>query len=309
MTRYLVRRLVLLVFVVWGVASLTFAVNSMTSDPLTLMMYALLDDLSVLEDYRLALGLDRPVHIQYLDYLYKALHGDFGMSIRHREPALDMILRRLPNTLQLGGLAFILSLLVGFPLGTMAAVRRGTAQDGLIMLVALIGQAVPGFWLGILLILVFAVQLHWLPVAGSGGPEHLILPAITLAAYPTARNARLVRSSVLEVLGQEYVTTARAKGLRERTILTRHVLRNALIPVLTMNAMELGSLLGGAVITETVFGLPGMGRLTVMAIQVRDFPVVQAGIALIATMYVLANLLVDVLYVALDPRIRLVEER
>jgi peptide/nickel transport system permease protein len=308
MTRYLVRRLILLVFVVWGVTSLTFAVNSVTGDPMTLMIYAT-TDMSVLEDYRRSLGLDRPVYIQYLDYMYKALQGDFGVSIRHREPALDMILRRLPKTLQLGGLAFFFSMVVGFLLGTLAALRRGTIQDGFIMLFALAGQAVPVFWLGILLIMIFSVRLHWLPVAGSGGAKHLVLPTIALAAYPLARNARLVRSSVLEVLGKEYVTTARAKGLRERIVLTRHVLRNALVPVLTMNALELGSLVGGAVITESVFGWPGMGRLTLMAIQNRDFPVVQAGIALIATMYVVANLFVDILYGALDPRIRLVEEK
>jgi len=308
MTRYLLRRLFLLVFVVWGVISLTFIVNSMTSDPITLMIHATID-MSVLEDYRHSLGLDRPLHVQYVDYLYKALRGDFGVSIQHREPAMRMILQRFRKTLQLGGLAFLLAIVTGFSLGTLAALKRGTIQDGIIMLFALGGQAVPGFWLGILLITIFAVQLHWLPVGGSSGLKSLILPAITLAAYPTARNARMVRSSVLEVLGKEYVTTARAKGLRERTVLARHVLRNALIPVMTMNALELGSLVGGAVITETVFGWPGMGRLIVMAIQVRDFPVVQAGIALIATSYVLVNLLVDVLYGALDPRIRLAEER
>ncbi|MCY4080041.1 MAG: ABC transporter permease [Caldilineaceae bacterium] len=304
MRRYLMRRLVLLVFVVWGVVSVTFVVTLKAGDPAA-FMYHIRETKEEIEELRRRLGLDRPLHEQYFNYLVKAVQGDFGSSIRHRQPATALILDRLPYTLLLGGLALLISFFLALPIGVLAAVKRGTSLDGLTMLFALVGQAIPVFWLGILLILIFGVWLRWLPVSGAGSLKHLALPAVTLAAYPLARNARLVRSSVLEVLGREYVTTARAKGLKDWTVLIRHVLRNALMPIMTLNALDLGSLLGGAVITESVFGWPGMGRLTVLAIRDWDYPVVQAGVALIAMTYVLANLLVDLLYLALDPRIRL----
>ena len=304
MRRFLTRRLVLLVFVVWGVVSLTFIVTLKAGDPAA-FMYHIRETKEEIEELRRRLGLDRPLHEQYLNYLVKAVQGDFGSSIRHRQPATSLILDRLPYTLLLGGLALIISFFLALPIGVLAAVKRGTSLDGLTMLFALVGQAIPVFWLGILLILIFGVWLRWLPVSGAGSLKHLVLPVATLAAYPLARNARLVRSSVLEVLGREYVTTARAKGLKDWIVLIRHVLRNALMPIMTLNALDLGSLLGGAVITESVFGWPGMGRLTVLAIRDWDYPVVQAGVALIAMTYVLANLLVDLLYLALDPRIRL----
>ena len=298
------RRLVLLVFVVWGVVSVTFVVTLKAGDPAA-FMYHIRETKEEIEELRRRLGLDRPLHEQYVKYLGKAIQGDFGSSIRHRQPATALILERLPYTLLLGGLALIVSFFLALPIGVLAAVKRGTSLDGFTMLFALVGQAIPVFWLGILLILIFGVWLRWLPVSGAGSLKHLVLPAATLAAYPLARNARLVRSSVLEVLGREYVTTARAKGLKDWTVLIRHVLRNALMPIMTLNALDLGSLLGGAVITESVFGWPGMGRLTVLAIRDWDYPVVQAGVALIAMTYVLANLFVDLLYLALDPRIRL----
>ena len=304
MLSYLMRRLVLLVFVVWGVVSVTFVVTLKAGDPAA-FMYHIRETKEEIEELRRRLGLDRPLHEQYVKYLGKAIQGDFGSSIRHRQPATALILERLPYTLLLGGLALIVSFFLALPIGVLAAVKRGTSLDGFTMLFALVGQAIPVFWLGILLILIFGVWLRWLPVSGAGSLKHLVLPAATLAAYPLARNARLVRSSVLEVLGREYVTTARAKGLKDWTVLIRHVLRNALMPIMTLNALDLGSLLGGAVITESVFGWPGMGRLTVLAIRDWDYPVVQAGVALIAMTYVLANLFVDLLYLALDPRIRL----
>ena len=304
MRRYLLRRLVLLVFVVWGVVSVTFVVTLKAGDPAA-FMYHIRETKEEIEELRRRLGLDRPLHEQYFNYLANAVRGDFGSSIRHRQPATALILDRLPYTLLLGGVALLFSFFLALPIGVLAAVKRGTSLDGLTMLFALVGQAIPVFWLGILLILIFGVWLRWLPVSGAGGLKHLVLPAVTLAAYPLARNARLVRSSVLEVLGREYVTTARAKGLKDWTVLIRHVLRNALMPIMTLNALDLGSLLGGAVITESVFGWPGMGRLTVLAIRDWDYPVVQAGVALIAMTYVLANLFVDLLYLALDPRIRL----
>ncbi len=304
MRRYLMRRLILLVFVVWGVVSVTFVVTLKAGDPAA-FMYHIRETKEEIEELRRRLGLDRPLHEQYVNYLVNAVRGDFGSSIRHRQPATALILDRLPYTFLLGGLALLLSFFLALPIGVLAAVNRGTSLDGLTMLFALVGQAIPVFWLGILLILIFGVWLRWLPVSGAGSLKHLVLPAVALAAYPLARNARLVRSSVLEVLGREYVTTARAKGLKDWTVLIRHVLRNALMPIMTLNALDLGSLLGGAVITESVFGWPGMGRLTVLAIRDWDYPVVQAGVALIAMTYVLANLFVDLLYLALDPRIRL----
>lgn len=304
MRRFLMRRLVLLVFVVWGVVSVTFVVTLKAGDPAA-FMYHIRETKEEIEELRRRLGLDRPLHEQYVKYMIKALRGDFGSSIRHRQPATALILERLPYTLLLGALALIFSFFLALPIGVLAAVKRGTSLDGFTMLFALVGQAIPVFWLGILLILIFGVWLRWLPVSGAGSLKHLVLPAATLAAYPLARNARMVRSSVLEVLGREYVTTARAKGLKDWTVLIRHVLRNALMPIMTLNALDLGSLLGGAVITESVFGWPGMGRLTVLAIRDWDYPLVQAGVALIAMTYVLANLFVDLLYLALDPRIRL----
>ena len=304
MRRFLMRRLVLLVFVVWGVVSVTFVVTLKAGDPAA-FMYHIRETKEEIEELRRRLGLDRPLHEQYVNYMVKAVRGDFGTSIRHRQPAMALIWDRLPYTLLLGGLALIISFFLALPIGVLAAVKRGTSLDGLTMLLALFGQAIPVFWLAILMILIFGVWLRWLPVSGAGSLKHLVLPAAALAAYPLARNARLVRSSVLEVLGREYVTTARAKGLKDWTVLIRHVLRNALMPIMTLNALELGSLLGGAVITESVFGWPGMGRLTVLAIRDWDYPVVQAGVALIALTYVLANLFVDLLYLALDPRIRL----
>jgi peptide/nickel transport system permease protein len=303
MRPYIIRRLLLLIVVVWGVGSLTFTVTMMTGDPVTLMAGPE-QSRQQIEEMRHQLGLDRPLYEQYARYMLNAVRGDFGMSFRHREPAFTLVLERMPYTIALAGAAILLSVAFALPIGIIAAMQRGTIYDGLVMLGALIGQAVPSFWLAIVLILVFGVGLRWLPVGGSGDPSYLVLPAVTVAGYPLARNARLVRSALLEVLGKEYVVTARAKGLTPRVVLIRHALRNALIPIVTLIALDVGALLGGAVIVETVFGWPGIGRLTIQAIQQRDFPVIQAGVTMVATIFVLVNLAVDVLYTYLDPRIR-----
>ncbi len=303
MRAYIIRRLLLLLVVVWGVGSLTFSITMMTGDPVTLMAGPE-QSRQQIDEMRRQLGLDRPLYEQYAKYLWHAVRGDFGMSFRHREPAFTLVMERMPYTIALAGAAILLSVAFALPIGIVAAMQRGTVYDGLVMLAALIGQAIPGFWLGIVLILVFGVGVRWLPVGGSGDLSYIVLPAVTVAGYPLARNARLVRSALLEVLSKEYVVTARAKGLTPRVVLLRHALRNALIPIVTLIALDIGALLGGAVIVETVFGWPGIGRLTIQAIQQRDFPVIQAGVTMVATIFVLVNLGVDVLYTYLDPRIR-----
>jgi peptide/nickel transport system permease protein len=227
------------------------------------------------------------------------------VSLRQRQPTFTLIMERMPATLELTFAALVISVVVALPIGIISAARRNSVEDNASMLFALIGQSVPVFWLGLMLILVFGVQLRLLPVAGRGGWEHLILPAVSLATFSLARNARIIRSSMLEVLGQDYVRTARAKGLVERTVLYRHALKNALIPVVTLIGLEFGTLLGGAVITETIFAWPGVGRLTVQAIFARDLPLVQTSVTILATVFVLLNLAVDLIYTYLDPRIKL----
>jgi peptide/nickel transport system permease protein len=254
------------------------------------------------------LGLDRPLHEQYLAYLRNAVRGDFGESIRQRgRPAMQIVLERYPATLRLAALALTFTVVVATVFGVVSAVKRYSLLDNLVMFLALFGQSMPNFWLGIMLILVFAVQLGWLPSQGfgEGNPKYLLLPMLTLAAPGLARLTRLVRSGMLDVLGQDYVRTARAKGLREGSVLFGHALKNAAIPLVTIIALDLGTLLGGAVVTEQIFAWPGVGLEVVLAINGRDFPVVQAAVVLVATSFVLINLAVDLLYTWLDPRVRL----
>jgi peptide/nickel transport system permease protein len=255
-------------------------------------------------DLRRSMGLDQPLPEQYARFLANAVHGDFGMSIRAQRPALEYVLDRLPATLQLSAGAFAFAVLTGIPIGILSAVKRLSVWDHSSMFVALLGQSMPVYWLGLMLIIVFAVQLRWLPASGMGRPQHLVLPAITLGSFLIGLIIRLTRSSMLEVLNQDYVRTARAKGASERTVLVRHALKNALIPVVTVLGLQMGTLLGGAVITETVFAWPGMGMVTVTAIHQRDYPVVQSAMLVSAVLVVLINWLVDVLYHYLDPRIR-----
>jgi peptide/nickel transport system permease protein len=255
-------------------------------------------------DLRRSMGLDRPLPEQYLRFLTNAVRGDFGISIRAQRPALEYVLERLPATLQLSAGAFAFALLTGLPIGILSAVKRLSMWDHSSMFIALLGQSMPVFWLGLMLIVVFAVQLRWLPASGMGQPQHLILPAITLGTFLIGLIIRLTRSSMLDVLSQDYIRTARAKGLSEGTVLMRHALKNAFIPVVTVLGLQMGTLLGGAVITETVFAWPGMGMVTVTAIHQRDYPVVQSAVLVSAVLVVLINWFVDVLYHYLDPRIR-----
>lgn len=289
--------------VVWGVSIIAFALTHLSGDPAALLLppSATLEDTAI---FRRAAGLDRPLPVQYVDFLGHAVRGDFGRSIRYGEPALQLVLDRLPATIELSVVALVLALIVAVPLGIVTAVRRGSAIDQIGLLVSLVGQAFPVFWLGIVLIMFFAEDLRWLPASGRGDLAHLVLPASALALYTIAIVARLLRSSLIEILSADFIRTARGKGLAERTILWVHALKNAALPVVTVIGLQVGTLLGGAVVTEEVFAYPGMGRLALQAIANRDFAIVQAFVVVMAILITVINLLVDLLYSRLDPRVR-----
>lgn len=302
MLNFLVHRFIQSLFILWAVASIAFGLTFLSGDPATLMIGEHWTAEQT-RDFREFMGFDRPFHVQYFEYLGRLARGDFGVSVRQQLPVTQLIIERLPATLQLALAAFTIIIVVAIPLGVLSAVRRNTFWDHTAMSIALFAQSVPTFWLGIMLILIFGVQLRLLPISGNESWMHLILPAITLATYSAARNARIVRSSMLDILSEDYIRTAQAKGLPSRTVLYGHALRNALIPVVTMLGLEVGSLLGGALVTETVFAWPGIGRLTIQAIYARDYPLVQGVITFGAMVFVLVNLLVDFSYSLLDPRI------
>lgn len=303
MIGFFLRRLGESILAIWGVVTIVFFVTRVLGDPAALLLPigASAADIEALRDQ---LGLNQPLMMQYVHFILSALQGDFGISFQHGRDAMEVVLERLPATATLAFTAIALGLVIGAVAGSIAALRRGSAIELLVMGVALLGQATPVFWLGIMLILFFAVNLGWLPTGGYGTIWHLILPAFTLAVFVSASIARLLRSSMLEILQEDYIRTAKAKGLLRSTVFFWHVARNALIPVVTMTAILTGELLGGSVVTETVFAWPGIGRLIIQAIEAKDFPVIQAGITLIAAIFVLINFLVDLLYGVLDPRIR-----
>jgi peptide/nickel transport system permease protein len=257
-----------------------------------------------LAEIRHQMGLDRPFFVQYGDFLWNAIRGDLGRSLQTNREVTSEIADRLPNTIQLAVAAMALAIVIGMGLGLVAGLHRGTWLDSGSMVFALLGVSVPVFWLGLLLIMLFAVRLGWFPATSQPGLKGLALPAISLALLSAATLARLFRSSVLEVMQQEYLTTARAKGLRWNAVVWGHALRNALIPVMTVIGVQFGSLLSGAVITETIFARPGLGKLVVDSIQNKDIPMVQGVILVLATVYILVNLLVDLSYAVIDPRIR-----
>jgi len=301
---YIGRRLLQSVVVLWGVSVIVFLLLRLApSDPITLLLAETASPQQIAEA-RHELGFDQPVYVQYLIFMGRALRGDLGRSLFYKEPALDVILRALPRTLVLGAIAFAISLAVALPVGIISAIKRDSIWDYLGVGLTLVGQATPPYWLGIVLIFVFSVNLHLLPTSGSFGPEYVVLPALTLAAVLMPIVTRLVRSGMLDVLHEDYVRTARAKGLRERVVVTKHALRNMLIPLVTVLGLQLTSLLGGAVIVEQVFAWPGVGQIAVQAISSRDYPVVQADVLVVSFAFVFMNLLVDVLYAWLDPRIR-----
>ena len=304
MGTYIVRRLAQAVFVLWLVSVVVFVLLRLApSDPITIMLAETASPQQIAEA-RHKLGFDQPIYVQYVIFIDHALHGDLGTSIFYKESALHVILKALPNTLILSAVAFLISLAVAIPVGILSAVYRDTFWDYFGVGLALIGQATPPFWLGIMLILVFSVNLRVLPTSGDFGPQYIIMPAVTLAAVLMPIVTRLVRSGMLDVLNEDYVRTARAKGLRERIVIGKHAFRNMLIPLVTVLGLQLSSLFGGAVIIEQVFGWPGVGQLAVNAIYSRDYPVVQADVLVVSAAFVFLNLLVDLLYAQLDPRIR-----
>lgn len=306
MGQYILRRVIHALFVVLGVVTAVFVITNLTGDPVQLMLgeAATAQDI---ERVRRELGLDRPLYVQYLNFLSGVARGDFPESLRYRGySALEIVLDRYPRTIVLAIAALLVSVTLAVTFGTISAVKRYSAIDNIVMLLALFGQSIPNFWLGIMLILIFAVNLGWLPSQGYElSPAYLILPTITLASPGLARLTRLTRSGMLEVLNADYVRTARAKGLRERAVIIRHAFKNAAIPLVTVIGLDFGVLLGGAIITEQIFQWDGVGQLLVTAIYSRDFPVIQAAVLIIATSFVLINLVVDILYTWLDPRVRL----
>ncbi|MEE9257758.1 MAG: nickel ABC transporter permease [bacterium] len=303
MRRYLLRRLLLLIPVLWGVATLVFAVtNILPGDPVDLMLGETARP-AQREVLRKALGLDRPLYVQYADYLGGLLRGDLGTSIHKKRPVARILAERIPASAELTLAALAIALLIALPLGVLAARRAGTALDLGAGALAVLGASVPVFWLGPLLIIFFSIDLGWLPVSGRTGPLSLILPAATLGTALSAILMRMTRSSLLDILPQDYLATARAKGLSERRVLWLHALRNACLPLITILSLQLGALLSGAIITETVFAWPGVGRLTIQAIAARDYPLVQGCVLFIAFVYVAANLLADIAYAWLDPRV------
>jgi peptide/nickel transport system permease protein len=304
MFAFLVRRLLLTLPVVWIVVTLVFGlIHMVPGDPVAQMLG---EGASVTEVERLRheLGLDRPIWEQYRTYMASILRGDLGNSFRNQEPVGRSIMTRYPATIELALAAAAVSILIAVPFGVIGAVRRGRLADRLVGFGSLLGVSLPNFALGPMLILLFSLMLGLLPVSGRDGFSHLILPALTLGAGLTATTTRMVRGSMLEEIRQDYVRTARAKGLNERVVLFRHALRNGLIPVITVLGLQAGVLLAGAIITETIFSWPGLGRLTVQAINARDYPLIQGCVLTIALSYILINLVTDVLYSVVDPRIR-----
>jgi peptide/nickel transport system permease protein len=304
MTAYLLRRILIALPTLLGVVVLVFLmVRLAPGDPAVLLAGEFATP-ETLEAIRARYGLDRSLPEQFLIYLEALLQGDLGESARSRRPVLEELKTYFPNTLELASAAILVAVLTGIPLGVLAALRPGSGLDLSVMVLALLGVSMPVFWFGLLAILIFSVGLGWFPVAGKGTLAHLVLPAITLGINATALLARMTRGTLLEVLSQDYIRTARAKGLAERVVIFKHALRNALIPVVTVVGLEFGTLLSGAVITETIFAWPGLGQLLVGSILARDYPVVQGAVLLVAITFVLINLLVDLLYAAIDPRVR-----
>lgn len=304
MRAYLLRRVAFLIPTLLGVATLVFAIlHAVPGDPIDVLLgesAAAVDR----EQMRTRLGLDRPLVEQYGRSLAATARGDLGRSLRSDRPVAALIAERLPATLALGGAATLVALALGIPLGALAAARKGGGADRFALGASLAAIAIPNFWLGPALVLLFSVELGWLPVAGAGSLRHLVLPALTLGAGMSGVLVRMTRSALLETLAEDYVRTARAKGLSEGAALLRHALPNALTPVLSVVGLQLGAVLGGSVIAETIFAWPGLGRLLVEAIAARDYPVVQGAVLVIAALYVLVNLATDLAYVAVNPRMR-----
>lgn len=324
MWTFIARRLVQSLIVLLGVTLISFVSLQIGGDP----TYLFVSERASAEEIQLvreALGFDRPLHVQYLTYVGNVLQGDFGNSLSYRQPAMQIVLGSLPATIELTLVSMVFAIALAIPFGVFAALHRGRALDGSIMTLAMFGQSIPGFWLGIMMILFFGLYLSWFPISGQvpflmpllqgdvgtalanlpAALHHLAMPAVAVGFYSLSRNARLVRSSMLEVLSQDYVRTARSKGISERAVVVNHALRNAWLPVVTMIGLEFGFLLGGVVVIETVFSWPGIGRLVFNAINQRDIPVVQAAVIVLSLIFVALNLIVDLIYARIDPRVKL----
>jgi ABC-type dipeptide/oligopeptide/nickel transport system permease component len=304
MQRYILRRILQSLLTLVVLSMLVFIICRLTGDPVTLMLpdHASQEEVAQL---RAALGLDKPLPVQYWLFLSSAVRGDFGRSIKGQVPVLELMEERLPNSLKLALVSLLITVILAFPLGVMAAVKKGTAIDTLANLIAVLGQSLPQFWVGIVFIQVFAVHLRWLPVAGMGSLWHYILPGFTLGWFLVAGIMRLLRSSMLDVLDSEFVKLARIKGVSGWSVVWKHALKNAIMPVLTYAAIYLAILITGAILVETVFAWPGIGQLIYQGIVYRDFPVIQAVVLLTAVIVVTVNFVVDITYAYLDPRIRL----
>lgn len=304
MINFLFRRLLAIIPVLLGISLLLFfMLRMLPGDPARVLagQMASPEDVQVI---RVQMGLDKPIHVQYAAFLGRLARFDLGQSARTQNPVIDEIWARLPNTIVLALCAITLACAFGIPAGIIAAVRPYSWVDYLVTLASLFGISMPVFWLGIMLMIVFSITLQWLPAGGIGTWKHMILPSFTLATFVVAFIARMTRSSMLEVMSQDYVTTARSKGLKEKLIIVKHALKNALIPIITVVGLQFGLLLGGAVLTETVFAWPGLGRLIVDSILARDYAMIQGSILIFGLLYTLINLIVDILYAFVDPRIR-----
>lgn len=308
MTKQLFSRLVQSIITLWAVMTVVFFLMRVSGDPIDMLFAGdpRPEAIQEAESLRETYGLNRPLPVQYISYLFDVVRLDFGRSIAEKRPVAQMIREDLPHTLRLTLTAFVLSYLVSLPIGIMIALRPGSRLDYSVLVLCMVGISIPAFWMGILLILVFAVQLQWLPALGVGdrGLAHLVLPTLTLALPRVAFMIRFVRGTMMDVLNEDYLRTARAKGLRENQVLYKHGLRNALIPIVTVGGLQLGFLVGGSVVVERVFGLPGIGDLLVDSISNRDFPTVQACVLMLAASIVIVNLAVDILYTYIDPRLR-----
>jgi ABC-type dipeptide/oligopeptide/nickel transport system permease component len=300
---FLVSRIVRAAVALWLVSTVVFIVMRLSGDPVPLLLPPEAPRSEIFR-VRAELGLDRPLPVQYVIFLANALRGDFGRSIHFRQPAFRVVLGYLPATFELGLSAFALALVVAVPIGVVSAMRRNSVVDQATMGLALVGQAAPTFFIGILLILIVSLKLGLLPTSGRGDWRYLVLPALTLGAFAMASIARLTRSAVLEVLRADYIRTARAKGLAETLVVAKHTLKNAAVPIVTITGLQFGTLLGGAVVTETVFAWPGIGRLAIQSIYNRDYPIVQCTVFLSAVLFIVINFCIDLIYGLLDPRVR-----
>ena len=304
MSKYIIRRILLMIPILLGVSLIVFSLMHLTpGDPVQIMLGDFAQPAQV-EIMRENLGLNDPIHIQYFNFVRNSLQGDFGRSIHYNEPVINLIKARVGFTINLSLAGFIVSYLIAFPAGIISAIKRNTFIDDFSMVFALIGISMPNFWLGMMLMLVFALRFRILPATGVGTWKHLVLPAITVGTAGAALATRLIRSSMLEVINKDYIRTARAKGLMERTVIFKHALKNAILPVLTIIGLRLGFILSGSVITEIVFARPGLGRLMVDSIFRRDYLVVQASVLLVAVTVLIANLIIDLVYGFIDPQIR-----